>query len=121
MNYLQIQKMDLRNAKVTKINDNTFMLEAQITGEAEKIVKKQKELHEPENELYKEILEFKNNNGSTDELVKIVDKLLNMCSDENMNRLDEAIYLSQLNNYVDIPTDCAQRDERLGWMHRPGR
>ena len=37
------------------------------------------------------------------------------CSDENMNRLYEAIYLSQLNNYVDIPTDCAQRDERLGW------
>lgn len=37
------------------------------------------------------------------------------CSDENMNRLYEAVYLSQLNNYVDIPTDCAQRDERLGW------
>lgn len=37
------------------------------------------------------------------------------CSDEEMNRLYEAIYLSQLNNYVDIPTDCPQRDERLGW------
>ncbi len=37
------------------------------------------------------------------------------CSDENMNRLYEAIYWSQLSNYVDIPTDCPQRDERLGW------
>lgn len=37
------------------------------------------------------------------------------CSDENMNRLFNAIYASQLSNYVDIPTDCAQRDERLGW------
>lgn len=37
------------------------------------------------------------------------------CSDENMNRLYNAIYLSQLSNYVDIPTDCPQRDERLGW------
>lgn len=37
------------------------------------------------------------------------------CSDENMNRLYEAIYKSQLSNYVDIPTDCPQRDERLGW------
>ncbi len=37
------------------------------------------------------------------------------CSDENMNRLYNAIYYSQLSNYVDIPTDCPQRDERLGW------
>ena len=98
MNYLQIQKMDLRNAKVTKIDDNTFMLEAQITGEAEKIVEKHKELHEPENELYKEILEYNNNNNnaSTDELVKIVDKLLNMCSDENMNIAYESLLISSI-------------------------
>lgn len=96
MNYLQIQKMDLRNAKVTKINDNTFMLEAQITGEAEKIVEKQKEIHEPENELYKEILEYKNNNGSIDELIKIVDKLLNMCSDENMNIVYERLLIASI-------------------------
>ena len=94
MDYLQIQKMDLRNAKVTKINDNTFMLEAKITGEAEKIVEKHKELHEPENELYKEILEYKNNNGSTDEIVKIVDKLLNLCSDENMNIKYESLLIA---------------------------
>lgn len=37
------------------------------------------------------------------------------CSDENMNHLYDTIYLSQLSNYVDIPTDCPQRDERLGW------
>ena len=96
INYLQIQKMDLRNAKVTKINDNTFMLEAQITGEAQKIVEKQKEIHEPENELYKEILEYKNNKGSTDELVKIVDKLLNICSDENMNITYESLLIASI-------------------------
>lgn len=96
INYLQIQKMDLRNAKVTKINDNTFMLEAQITGEAEKIVEKQKELHEPENKLYKEILKYKDNNDNTDELVKIVDKLLNMCSDENMNITYETLLIASI-------------------------
>lgn len=37
------------------------------------------------------------------------------CSDENLNRLYDTIYLAQLSNYVDIPTDCPQRDERLGW------
>lgn len=37
------------------------------------------------------------------------------CSDEKINKLYESIYWTQLSNYVDIPTDCPQRDERLGW------
>ncbi len=37
------------------------------------------------------------------------------CSDEKMNRLYNSIYWTQLSNYVDIPTDCPQRDERFGW------
>lgn len=37
------------------------------------------------------------------------------CSDENINKLYNAIYRTQKNNYVDIPTDCPQRDERFGW------
>lgn len=37
------------------------------------------------------------------------------CSNEKVNQLYEAIYRTQLNNYVDIPTDCPQRDERFGW------
>jgi alpha-L-rhamnosidase len=37
------------------------------------------------------------------------------CSDEKLNNLYNAIYWTQLSNYVDIPTDCPQRDERKGW------
>ena len=37
------------------------------------------------------------------------------CSDERVNRLYDCIYWSQLSNYLDIPVDCPQRDERLGW------
>ncbi|MBR0474848.1 MAG: family 78 glycoside hydrolase catalytic domain [Erysipelotrichaceae bacterium] len=37
------------------------------------------------------------------------------CSDEKLNRLYENALYSQLDNYVDIPTDCPQRDEKLGW------
>lgn len=37
------------------------------------------------------------------------------CSDENMNKLYQSIYWTQLDNYIDIPVDCPQRDERLGW------
>ncbi len=36
-------------------------------------------------------------------------------SDELLNRLFENVIRGQRGNYVDIPTDCPQRDERLGW------
>ena len=44
---LQIQKMDFRNAAVTKIDENTIMIEPQIKGEAQKIVKDNEDANEP--------------------------------------------------------------------------
>ena len=38
------------------------------------------------------------------------------CSDEVSNQLFRNIRRTQLANYVELPTDCPQRDERLGWM-----
>ncbi|MET0565631.1 MAG: family 78 glycoside hydrolase catalytic domain [Acidimicrobiia bacterium] len=37
------------------------------------------------------------------------------CSDQTLNRLHENVVWSQQANFVSIPTDCPQRDERLGW------
>ncbi|MGD9555628.1 MAG: family 78 glycoside hydrolase catalytic domain [Mangrovibacterium sp.] len=37
------------------------------------------------------------------------------CSDAMINKLQENIQWAQRGNFVDIPTDCPQRDERLGW------
>ena len=37
------------------------------------------------------------------------------CSDSRLNRLQENIVTSQTANFMDIPTDCPQRDERCGW------
>jgi alpha-L-rhamnosidase len=37
------------------------------------------------------------------------------CSDERVNRLQQNIRWGQRGNFVDVPTDCPQRDERLGW------
>ncbi len=37
------------------------------------------------------------------------------CSDERLNRLHENVRWSMRGNFVDVPTDCPQRDERLGW------
>ncbi len=37
------------------------------------------------------------------------------CSDAKLNRLYQNIYWTQRSNFIDVPTDCPQRDERLGW------
>jgi alpha-L-rhamnosidase len=37
------------------------------------------------------------------------------CSDPLLNRLHANALWSMRGNFVDIPTDCPQRDERLGW------
>ena len=38
------------------------------------------------------------------------------CSNEKINRLYQNILWSQRSNFLDIPTDCPQRDERCGWF-----
>lgn len=37
------------------------------------------------------------------------------CSDPLLNKLFENIFWGQKGNFLDVPTDCPQRDERLGW------
>jgi len=37
------------------------------------------------------------------------------CSDEMANQLYSNIRWTQWANFIDIPTDCPQRDERMGW------
>ncbi len=39
-----------------------------------------------------------------------------VCSNEKVNRLQSNISWSLRDNFFDIPSDCPQRDERLGWM-----
>ena len=37
------------------------------------------------------------------------------CSDPMLNQLHSNVVWGQRGNFVDVPTDCPQRDERLGW------
>lgn len=39
-----------------------------------------------------------------------------ICSNEKINQLQSNISWGMRDNFLDIPTDCPQRDERLGWM-----
>lgn len=38
-----------------------------------------------------------------------------ICRNDKVNRLYENVLWGQKSNFTDIPTDCPQRDERLGW------
>src|SRR5207247_2275232 len=38
------------------------------------------------------------------------------CSNPLVNQLVNNIVWGQKGNYLEVPTDCPQRDERLGWM-----
>jgi alpha-L-rhamnosidase len=38
-----------------------------------------------------------------------------LTSDEKVNKLVDNALWGQRGNYVDVPTDCPQRDERMGW------
>lgn len=37
------------------------------------------------------------------------------CSDPQLNRLISNVFWGQKSNFIDVPTDCPQRDECLGW------
>ncbi|MEU8134178.1 alpha-L-rhamnosidase [Streptodolium elevatio] len=38
------------------------------------------------------------------------------CSDPDIRRLYDCVAWGQRSNFVSVPTDCPQRDERLGWL-----
>ena len=38
------------------------------------------------------------------------------CSNDTVNQLQSNLRWGMHGNYLDVPTDCPQRDERLGWM-----
>ncbi|NJK85138.1 MAG: hypothetical protein HC906_03395 [Bacteroidales bacterium] len=37
------------------------------------------------------------------------------CSNSLINKLQNNIIWGQKGNFLDVPTDCPQRDERMGW------
>jgi len=39
------------------------------------------------------------------------------CSSELLNRIHEMIWWTEQDNYHSIPTDCPQRNERMGWLN----
>lgn len=82
--YLQIQKMDMRDAKMTQISDNIMLLEPQITGEAEKII----ELKENASNSDKELLELvkklncDNNQSKLPLIINVIEFILSLMKEK---------------------------------------
>lgn len=80
INYLQIQKMDLRTAQTVKIDDNTIALVPTITGEAKKIIIENENLRQPENSmtlLIKDCFEkIRNNEFTLKNCVEMIELLV---------------------------------------------
>ena len=84
--YLQIQKMDFRNAKVTQLDNNIISIEANITGEAKKVVERHEESKLISNDL---ILKL---NQCSEDLKEKKD-----CSQLLVNLIDEFITIKNNN------------------------
>lgn len=69
---------------------------------------------------YLKIEEYKGDISLTDFIGKVINSDVATtgnfsCSDTLVNRLQQNIQWGLWGNFLDVPTDCPQRDERLGW------
>lgn len=60
--------------------------------------------------------------GGDDLRIKVVRSAVSQsgkfkCSNELLNRINQMVYFSEASNLHSIPTDCPQRDERMGWLN----
>ncbi|HEY5561251.1 MAG TPA: hypothetical protein VIK72_05750 [Clostridiaceae bacterium] len=87
LDYLQIQKMDMRDAKETKITENIIMLEPKITGEAEKVVERHEESNESQERLNAAIKKCNDNiiSGQIDltSILNAIEVILEIMKDTN--------------------------------------
>ena len=70
---------------------------------------------------YVQVSGLKNKPAQTDLIGKVIhtdEPLVGKfeCSNELINRINKNIIWGQRGNFFAVPTDCPQRDERLGWM-----
>lgn len=87
--YLQIQKMDLRNAALLKVAENTYAVEPQITGEAKRIVERNEE-------------------NSVNMLAKQIQELVTV--EASIVREDKPNY-EKLDEVIDVILDAIAKDE----------
>lgn len=116
------QKIEIKHAEVLK--DNDVFIRPLRTAKA-RLVYICKNGHQKYSPLFTYMgFRYVSISGISSENIKVKGLLLSSdlpntgrlrTSNKDINRLIQNIYWSGRSNFVDIPTDCPQRDERMGW------
>jgi hypothetical protein len=122
---LQIQKMDFRDATMTAIDEKTIMLEPQIKGEAQKIVKNNEDANEPilnVNELLNRLInDINEKKADAAQIVSAIDTLCEkMNGDYRIEIQFESVLVALIASALIMPgiTD-EQRNKLVGeWIRR---
>ena len=100
--YLQVQKMDLRHATKTMLNDHMVVLEPQITGEAAKLVKNNEKTNEYEIRLLEKITKcgeaISSGENDLDIIVETIDVVLNFMKASKLAFKYQKILISLIAN-----------------------
>ena len=115
---LQIQKMDFRDAAVTKIDEKTIMLEPQIKGEAQKIVKNNEDANEfmlNMNEKLKRLIsDINDKKADVDQIVSVIDTLCEkMKGDYRIEMQFESILVTLIASVLIMPDVTDEQRNKL--------
>ena len=89
--YLQIQKMDFRNAKVTQLDNNIISIEANVTGEAKKVTERHEENKLISNDLILKLNQYnedlKEKKDCSQLLVNLIDEFITVKNKDSIRTL----------------------------------
>lgn len=122
---LQIQKMDFRDAAVTKIDEKTIMIEPQIKGEAQKIIKNNEVTNEPIlhlNETINYLIEDINEKkANADRIITVIDTLCEkMKGDYRIEMQFEKVLVTFIASALIMPDITDEQRNKLveEWIRR---
>ncbi len=105
---LQIQKMDFRDATVSKIDENTIMIEPQIKGKAQEIVKNNEDANEPVshmNEILNGLIsDINEKKANANQIVSVIDILCEkMKEDPHIEMQFESVLVTLIASVLIMP------------------
>lgn len=122
---LQIQKMDFRDAAMTAIDEKTIMIEPQIKGEAQKIVKNNEDENEPllkMNEILNRLIsDINEKKADADQIVSVIDTLCEkMKGDYRIEIQFESILVTLIASALIMPDVTDEQRNKLvnEWIRR---
>lgn len=122
---LQIQKMDFRDAAMTAIDEKTIMIEPQIKGEAQKIVKNNEYENEPllkMNEILNRLIsDINEKKADADQIISVIDTLCEKMKDDYRIEMQfESILVTLIASALIMPDITDEQRNKLveEWIRR---